>query len=104
MYLQNHLKMQLSNQTQLRVSNKREQNIFKFLDITYGNRKLFENDTSYSIGGVCIYNKHLKQVGFTGVVHLDLVRTFGEGRYYTELNKWFSEKYNLEVINPPIFN
>ena len=86
------------------MSDKQEKNIFKFLDITYGSCILFENDTCYSITGVCIFYKSSKQVGWTGLTHLDLVRTFGEGRYYSQLNKWFSEKYNLEVINPPIFN
>ena len=71
------------------------------MDITYGSCILFENDTCYYIAGVCIYYKSSKQVGWTGIAHLDLVRTFGDGRYYTQLNKWFSKKYNLEVINPP---
>jgi hypothetical protein len=86
------------------VNNKIEKNIFKFLDITYGDTKLFETDTCYFISGICIYYKSSKQVGWTGLTHLDLVRTFGEGRYYPQLNKWFSEKYNLEVIKTPIFN
>jgi hypothetical protein len=86
------------------VNNTKEELILKFLELTYGDCKLFENDTCYFIAGVCIYYKSSKQVGWTGLAHLDLVRTFGEGRYYTQLNKWFSEKYNLEVIKTPIFN
>lgn len=86
------------------MSDKIEKNILKYLELTHGDCKLFENDTCYSIARVCIYYKSSKQVGWTGVTHLDLVRTFGEGRYYPQLNKWFSEKYNLEVIKTPIFN
>jgi len=66
------------------VSNKREQNIFKFLDITYGSCILFENETSFSISGFCVYFKNSKQVGFTG-----------DGKYYSVMKKWFYEKYNL---------
>jgi hypothetical protein len=80
------------------VSARKEELILKYLEQTYGNRKLFENDTCYSIARVCIYYKSSKQVGWTGLVHRDLVRTFGEGRYYTQLNKWFSNKFNVEVI------
>ena len=87
--------MLLSNQTQLRVSNRKEELILKYLELTYGDCKLFEDDISYSIGGVCIYWKKNKLVGFTGQVHLDLVNWFGEGKYYLQLKKWFSEKYNL---------
>ena len=86
------------------MSNKIEKNILKYLELTHGDCKLFENDTCYAINGVCIYYKISKQVGWTGLAHLDLVRTFGEGRYYSQLNKWFSKKYNLEVIKTPIFN
>jgi hypothetical protein len=86
------------------VNNKIEKNIFKFLDITYGDTETFESEKSFAVNGVCVYFKDTKQVGWTGITHLDLVRTFGEGRYYPQLNKWFSEKYNLEVIKTPIFN
>lgn len=81
-----------------------EKNILKYLDITYGESELYENEEKICVNGVCVYYKDVKQVGWTGVVHLDLVRTFGQDRYYPQLNKWFSKKYNLEVINPPIFN
>jgi len=87
--------MLLSNQIQLRVSDKKEKNIFKFLNITYGDCKLFENETSFSISGFCVYFKNSKQVGFTGDAHLDLVKTFGDGKYYSVMKKWFYEKYNL---------
>jgi hypothetical protein len=81
------------------VSNRKEKLILDYLERTYGKSELFENDITYSIAGVCIYYKISKQIGFTGVVHLDLVNWFGDGRhYYPELRKWFSEKYNLEVI------
>ena len=86
------------------MSNRKEELILKFLELTYGDCRLFETDTCYFISGICIYYKSSKQVGWTGLTHLDLVRTFGEGRYYPQLNKWFSEKYNLEVIKTPIFN
>jgi len=86
------------------VRDKIEKNILKYLELAHGDCKLFENDTCYTIARVCIYYKSSKQVGWTGLVHLDLVRTFGEGRYYSQLNKWFSEKYNLEIIKTPIFN
>lgn len=76
---------------------KKEKNIFKFLDITYGDTKLYENEESFSISGVCIYYKNIKKVGWSALAYLDLVRIFGKGRYYPQLNKWFSEKYNLEV-------
>jgi hypothetical protein len=69
--------------------------ILKFLDITYGDCKLFETETSFSISGICLYFKNTKQVGFTGDAHLDLVRTFGDGNYYSVMQKWFYEKYNL---------
>jgi hypothetical protein len=68
------------------------------LDITYGESELYENDEKICVNGVCVYYKDVKQVGWTGVVHLDLVRTFGQDRYYPQLKKWFSKKYNLEVI------
>ena len=86
------------------MSDKIEKNIIKYLELTYGDRETFESEKSFSVNGVCVYNKHLKQIGWTGITHLDLVRTFGEGRYYPQLNKWFSKKYNLEVIKTPIFN
>jgi hypothetical protein len=77
------------------VSNRKEELILKFLELTYGDCKLFENDISYSIGGVCIYWKKNKLVGFTGQVHLDLCRWFGDGRYHSVMQKWFYKKYNL---------
>ena len=86
------------------MSDKIEKNIIKYLELTYGDRETFESEKSFSINGVCVYNKHLKQVGFTGQVHLDLVNWFGEGKYYPQLKKWFSEKYNLEFISSPTFN
>ena len=86
------------------MSNRKEELILKYLERTYGDCKLFENDTCYSISGVCIYYKSSKQVGWTGLAHRDLVNWFGDERYYPQLNKWFSDKYNLEVIKTPIFN
>ena len=82
------------------MNNRKEELILKFLELTYGDCKLFENDTCHSIAGVCIYYKSSKQVGWTGLVHRDLVNWFGDERYYPQLNKWFSDKYNLEVKNP----
>ena len=82
------------------MNNTKEELILKFLELTYGDCKLFENDTCHSIAGVCIYYKSSKQVGWTGLVHRDLVNWFGDERYYPQLNKWFSDKYNLEVIKP----
>jgi len=86
------------------VSNKIEKNIIKYLELTYGDRETFESEKSFGVNGVCVYFKDTKQVGWTGVVHLDLVNWFGEGRYYPQLKKWFSEKYNLEFISSPTFN
>lgn len=86
------------------MSDKIEKNILKYLELTYGNCKLFENDTSYSISGVCIYFKSSNQVGWAGTTHSDLCKWFGDGRYYSVMQKWFSEKYNLEVIKTPTFN
>jgi len=77
------------------MSNRKEELILRYLERTYGNRKLFENDTSYSISGVCIYFKSSKQVGWLGTTHLDLVNWFGDGKYYSVMQKWFYKKYNL---------
>ena len=74
---------------------KKEKNIFKFLDITYGKSEFFENEEKICINGVCVYFKNTKQVGFTGQSHLDLVNWFGEGKYYSVMQKWFYKKYNL---------
>jgi hypothetical protein len=80
------------------MNNKLENVILKYLEIAYGDCKLFENEISFSISGICVYWKNTKRVGWVGEAHLDLVRYFGEGRYYTILSKWFSEKYKLEVM------
>jgi len=77
---------------------KKEKIILKYLELTYGNREVYENEKSIGINGVLIYYKSLKQIGTVGQVHLDLTNWFGPGRYYKILNKWFSEKYKLEVI------
>jgi len=77
---------------------KKEKVILKYLELTYGNREVYENEKSIGINGVLIYYKSLKQIGTVGQVHLDLKNWFGPGRYYKILNKWFSEKYKLEVI------
>ena len=83
---------------QYNMSDKIEKNIIKYLELTYGDRETFDSEKSFGVNGVCVYNKHLKQVGFTGLAHRDLVNWFGGERYYPQLKKWFSEKYNLEVI------
>jgi len=80
------------------VINKKEKIIFKFLNITYGESEFFENEEKICINGACVYYKDLKKVGWTGLAHLDLVRTFGPGKYQPIMSKWFSKKYNLEVI------
>lgn len=81
------------------MSDRKEELILKYLERTYGDREKFENEFSIGVNGVCIYYKISKQIGFTGVVHLDLVNWFGDGRYYySELRKWFSNKFNVEVI------
>ena len=49
------------NQTQLRVSNKREQNIFKFLDITYGESELFRMKKKYVLMVLVSIIKTLKK-------------------------------------------
>jgi hypothetical protein len=87
-----------SIQTQLRVSNKKEELILKYLELTYGNREVYEGEKSIGINGICIYYKNIKQVGVPGKVHNDLVNWFGPDRYQKIVEKWFSKKYNLEVI------
>jgi len=77
---------------------KKEKVILKYLELTYGNREVYESETSVGINGVLIYYKSLKQIGVVGKTHLDLVKWFGSGNYQKVAGKWFSEKYNLEVI------
>jgi len=77
---------------------KKEKIILKYLELTYGNREVYETEKCIGVKGVLMYYKSLKQIGTVGRVHLDLTNWFGPGRYYKILNKWFSEKYNLEVI------
>jgi hypothetical protein len=72
--------------------------ILKYLELTYGDRETFETEKSIGVNGVCVYYKDIKQVGFVGEIHKDLSRYFGEGRYYPQLHKWFSIKFNVEVI------
>jgi hypothetical protein len=72
--------------------------ILKYLELTYGDRETFETEKSIGVNGVCVYYKNIKQVGFVGEIHKDLSRYFGEGRYYPQLLKWFSNKFNVEVI------
>lgn len=80
------------------MDSKKEKNIIKYLELTYGNREMCDLENSMSISGVCIYYKISKQVGFVGEVHSDLNTWFGEGRYYPQLHKWFSNKFDVEVI------
>ncbi len=80
------------------MSNRKEEQILKYLEKTYGNRETFDTEKSFGVNGVCIYFKNIKKLGFTGVAHLDLVSWFGDGNYHLVMKKWFSEKYNLEVI------
>ena len=77
------------------MSNRKEELILKYLELTHGNSKLFENDKSYYIRGICIYYKNTKQVGFVGQAHIDLCRWFGDGKYHSVMQKWFYKKYNL---------
>jgi hypothetical protein len=77
---------------------KKEKIILKYLELTYGNREVYESETSVGINRVLIYYKSLKQIGVVGNTHLDLVNWFGSGNYQKVVGKWFSEKYNLEVI------
>ena len=77
---------------------KKEKLIIKYLERTYGDREVYEGEKSIGINGICIYYKNIKKVGFTGEVLLDLNSWFGEGRYYPQLNKWFSNKFNVDVI------
>lgn len=76
---------------------KKEKLIIKYLELTYGDREMCDLENSMSIGGVCIYYKISKQVGFVGEVHSDLNSWFGEGRYYPQLHKWFTNKFNVEL-------
>ena len=80
------------------MNDRKEELILKYLERTYGERELYENEEKICINGVCVYYKDVKQVGWTGRVHSDLVNWFGNGRYHPQLTKWFSKKYNLEVI------
>lgn len=83
----------------LKSESKKEKIILKYLELTYCDYETFDNETSIGVNGVCIYYKISKQIGFTGVVHLDLVNWFGGGKYYyPELRKWFSNKFNVDVI------
>ena len=79
------------------MSDKKEENILKYLELTYGDRETFENEKSIGVNGVCVYYKNIKQVGFVSEIHMDLSRWFGDGRYYPHLYKWFSNKFNVEL-------
>ena len=63
------------------MNDKKEKIIFEFLDITYGENELYEDEEKICINRVCVYYKNVRQVGWTGLAHLDLVRTFGPGKY-----------------------
>jgi hypothetical protein len=80
------------------VNPKKENAIIKYIDFAYGDRETFESEKSIGVNGVCIYHKNIKKVGFVGEIHKNLSRYFGEGRYYPQLHKWFSNKFNVEVI------
>lgn len=77
---------------------KKEQIILEYLELKYGNRKTYETEESIGINGVCIYYKNIKQLGAPGIIHLDLIKWFGEGIYHPLLGKWFCGKYNLELV------
>ena len=76
---------------------KKEKLIIKYLELTYGDRETFETEKSIGVNGVCVYYKNIKQVGFVGEIHKDLTKWFGDGRYYPQLYKWFSNKFNVEL-------
>ena len=80
------------------MTDKKEKLILKYLEQNYNNCETFDSEKSIGVNGVCVYYKDTKQVGFIGEVHRDLSVWFGEGRYYTQLKKWFSNKFNVEVI------
>jgi hypothetical protein len=80
------------------MTDKKEKIVIKYMDFAYGDRETYESEKSIGINGVCVYYKNLKQVGFIGEIHLNLSSRFGVGRYQPTMTKWFSEKYNLEVI------
>jgi hypothetical protein len=77
---------------------KKEKVILKYLELTYGNREVYESETSVGINRVLIYHKSLNQIGVVGKAHLDLVNWFGPGNYHKVVGKWFSEKHKLYVI------
>jgi hypothetical protein len=79
------------------VNSKKEKLIIKYLELTYGDRETFETEKSIGVNGICVYYKNIKKVGFTGEVLLDLNSWFGEGRYYPQLHKWFTNKFNVEL-------
>jgi hypothetical protein len=77
------------------MTNTQEKNIIKYLELTYGDKKMFDTEISLGISGVCLYYKNSKEVGFISEVHLDLSRWFGEGKYHSVLKKWFFNKIKL---------
>ena len=79
------------------MNSKKEKLIIKYLELTYGDRETFETEKSIGVNGICVYYKNIKKVGFTGEVLLDLNSWFGEGRYYPQLHKWFTNKFNVEL-------
>ena len=85
-------------QIRLKVSDRKEKLILKYLELTYGEKELYVDEEKIYISGVCAYCKVTKRVGWVGRVHLDLVNWFGDRNYYSLLKQWFSKKYNLEVI------
>ncbi len=80
------------------MSNRKEELILKYLEKTYGGRKVYDDEKSIGVSGICIYYKNTKQVGFVGQAHIDLCRWFGDGKYHSVMKKWFYKKCNLEVI------
>lgn len=77
---------------------RKEKLIMQYLELTYGDREVYEGEKSIGINGVCIYYKNVKQVGVPGKVHIDLTNWFGPERYQKIVEKWFSNKFNLEVL------
>jgi hypothetical protein len=76
---------------------KKERCVIKYLELTYGDREIYETIDTICVNGVCVYYKSFKRAGVLSVVIRDLNMVFGDGRYNYIFNNWFSEKYKSEI-------
>jgi len=75
---------------------KNEKLILDYLDVKYGDCEIIKTEDCISIKDVGLYGKRSKIFGVTGYVHDELVDWFGEGRYHSELTKWFCKKCEID--------